>query len=485
MKIVNANMFQGTYLKDNQSVTTTQTQSQVSESQAGMTTQITDTRNLDQSLTSRTMGSVTSEDGTTNISQNHTIESSEQQQTQMDARIWGWRSADANAQGANALGDTAEVTHTQTTRLLEREQRMIFESVGAVQTSDGREIDFLMQLDFESNFSHETQSESFSGGSQWVDPLVISLTGQVPQVADGSFQFDLNSDGVLDSQTETMGNLSSGMAYIAFDKNGDGEINNGSELFGATSGQGFAELAQYDDDGNGWIDENDAIFSQLSVWQPNTESGLQSFSEAGVGAIYLQSEETPFELTKVSGEADARITQSSVALMESGMATSVFQLEWAQRPQTSFTVNGVNITLSEAAPQSFASANVQINDQQLSVGSGNSITENNAFMGFEVTQSTQYQGSFMEQYTARISHQSNVSSSSVASSSMRTLEIYGSHETQVSSAFSISIGDDLETREESKINSLRAVIDTLRDMRESNDKQQKFLDQFLRTEKFG
>ena len=474
MKIVNANMFQGTYLKDNQSVTTTQTQSQVDESQAGMTTQITDTRSLDQSLTSRTMGSVTNDDGTTNISQNHTIESSEQQQTQMDARIWGWRSA-----GSNAQGDTAEVTHTQTTRLLEREQRMIFESVGAVQTSDGREIDFLMQLDFESNFSHETQSESFSGGSQWVDPLVISLTGQVPQVADGSFQFDLNSDGVLDSQTETMGNLSSGMAYIAFDKNGDGEINNGSELFGATSGQGFAELAQYDDDGNGWIDENDAIFSKLSVWQPNTESSLSSFSEAGVGAIYLQSEETPFELTKISGDADARITQSSVALMESGMATSVFQLEWAQRPQTSIMINGVSISMADLQP--FTSANTLSNDQQLSAGSGNSVIANTAFMGFEVSQRTQYQGTFMEQYTARVNHQSNLSSSSVASSSMRTLEIYGSHETQVSSAFSINISDDMETREESKISSLRAVIDTLRDMRETNDKQQKFLDRFLRT----
>ena len=474
MKIINANMFQGTYLQDKQSVTTTQTQSQVSESQAGLTTQTTDTRSLDQTLTARTMGSVQSEDGTTNISQNHTIESSEQQQTQMNARIWAWRAQDASAQGS-----PEEVTHTQTTQLLEREQRMIFESVGAVQTSDGREIDFLMQLDFHNNFSHESQSESFSGASQWVDPLVISLTGQVPQVADGSFEFDLNSDGQLNAQTETMGNLSSGMAYIAFDKNGDGKINNGSELFGAQSGQGFAELAQYDDDGNGWIDENDAIFSQLSVWQPNTESNLRSFSEAGVGAIYLQSEETPFELTNISGEADARITQSSVALMESGVATSVFQLEWAQRPQTSFTLNGVSISMSDLQP--FTSANGLSNNQQLSVGSGSSVVANTAFMGFEVSQSTQYQGSFMEQYTARVSHHSNLGSSSVASSSMRTLEIYGSHDTQISSAFSINMGDNMETREESKINSLRAVIDTLRDMRETNDKQQKFLDRFLRT----
>ena len=480
MKITNANMFQGTYLLDNKSVTTTETQNQLDEQQASITSQRTDNRSLDQTLTARTLGSVVSQDGTTNISQNHTIQSSEQQQNQIDTRIWAWRTSDANAED-----NTAQVTHTQTTQVLEREQRMIFESVGEIQTSDGRDISFLMQLDFHNNFSHESQSDTFTGSNLWVDPLVISLTGQVPQVADGSFEFDLNSDGQLDAQTETMGNLSSGMAYIAFDKNGDGEINNGSELFGATSGQGFSELAQYDDDGNGWIDENDSIFSQLSVWQPNTDSPLSSFSEAGVGAIYLQSEETPFELTDISGEADARITQSSVALMESGVATSVFQLEWAQRPQDTLTINGVSIT----------SANVQLGAAQLgstiisalnlnsteSPIAASTAENNRAFSNFDISQSTQSQSSFMEQYSVSFSHHANAINAPSANSGLRTLEIYGSHDTQISSSFSINIGDNLENREESKINSLRAVIDTLKDMRETNDKQQKFLDRFLRT----
>ena len=50
------------------------------------------------------------------------------------------------------------------------------------------------------------------------------------------------------------------------DRNGDGKINDGSELFGTKSGDGFKDLASYDADGNGWIDENDAIFSQLKIW---------------------------------------------------------------------------------------------------------------------------------------------------------------------------------------------------------------------------
>jgi len=220
------------------------------------------------------------------------------------------------------------------------------------------------------------------------------------------------------------------------------------------------------------------------VWQPNTEAALSSFSEAGVGAIYLHSEETPFELTKISGDADARITQSSVALMESGVATSVFQLEWAQRPQDTLTINGVSITR----------ANTQLNPEQLgsAIISGlnlvgaenatNAAAENNrAFRSFEVSQSTQYQGSFMEQYSVSFNHHSKTDDSPIAFSGMRSLEIYGSHKTQVSSAFSINIGDDMKTREESKVDSLRAVIDTLREMRENNDKQQKFLDRFLKT----
>lgn len=47
---------------------------------------------------------------------------------------------------------------------------------------------------------------------------------------------------------------------------GDGEVNNGSELFGALSGDGYADLDAIDDDGNGWIDAADAATNQLYLW---------------------------------------------------------------------------------------------------------------------------------------------------------------------------------------------------------------------------
>ncbi|EAT11398.1 hypothetical protein HF888_15805 [Bermanella marisrubri] len=217
-------------------------------------------------------------------------------------------------------------------QVYEENQRLIFESVGEVTTADGRKIDFFLQLDFESNYEETRIQESLLNKQQWIDPLAISLNGQIPTVSDTSFEFDLNGDG----QNEQIKQLGAGIGYIAFDRNGDDIINDGTELFGARTGLGFAELAQFDSDGNGWIDENDEAYNQLKVWQPQTNE-LISFAEAEVGAIYLQAEQTNYQFTNIDGSADARMTQTSAALKENGQAVAVFQLEWAQQRQ--LTIN--------------------------------------------------------------------------------------------------------------------------------------------------
>lgn len=53
---------------------------------------------------------------------------------------------------------------------------------------------------------------------------------------------------------------------MALDVNYDGIINDGRELFGPRTGNGFLELAEFDIDGNNWIDENDPIFEKLRIW---------------------------------------------------------------------------------------------------------------------------------------------------------------------------------------------------------------------------
>ena len=70
------------------------------------------------------------------------------------------------------------------------------------------------------------------------------------------------------------------------------------ELFGAISGDGFADLAALDDDGNGWIDEGDAAFAELSLSGPE---GMRSLADAGVGAISVRSVASPFTITGGTG----------------------------------------------------------------------------------------------------------------------------------------------------------------------------------------
>lgn len=100
------------------------------------------------------------------------------------------------------------------------------------------------------------------------DPLMINLDANIGSVSDQKFFFDLDSDG----KEEQISFAGKGSGFLALDKNGDGKINDGSELFGTSSGDGFKDLAEYDEDKNGWIDENDSIFSKLKVWTKDEES---------------------------------------------------------------------------------------------------------------------------------------------------------------------------------------------------------------------
>ncbi|MGI6434133.1 MAG: hypothetical protein ACOX0F_02005 [Syntrophomonadaceae bacterium] len=77
-----------------------------------------------------------------------------------------------------------------------------------------------------------------------------------------------------------------------------------AELFGPSTGNGFAELALYDEDGNGWIDEGDSVYARLKIWSKDEEGNdrLISVSDAGVGAIMLGNIDTPFTITNSSNE---------------------------------------------------------------------------------------------------------------------------------------------------------------------------------------
>ena len=155
--------------------------------------------------------------------------------------------------------------------------------------------------------------------AKFIDPLVLNFAGPV-SLSDRRVEFDVNADG----QTESIAMFASNSAYLALDGNGDGVINDGRELFGALSGDGFADLAQYDEDGNGFIDAGDAVFSRLQLFTPGGLGGgsLRSLNSAGVEAIYTGSMDSPFRLTSASGETLGQVRSTGFHVGSYGANTA-------------------------------------------------------------------------------------------------------------------------------------------------------------------
>jgi hypothetical protein len=201
-------------------------------------------------------------------------------------------------------------------RYLEQE-KMSFAAVGVVRTADGREIEFSVALSMSREFVQESNLELRLGAAK-IDPLVINFDGLGVGLTQTHFAFDLDSDGT----SEQIASLRPGNGYLALDRNGDGQINNGSELFGPSSGRGFAELAVYDEDGNQFIDEGDSIYHQLRIWMTNDDDTTQlaALGDKNIGAIFLGHVSSPFQLKAADNQSLGEVANSSVYLTEDGRA---------------------------------------------------------------------------------------------------------------------------------------------------------------------
>lgn len=235
--------------------------------------------------------------------------------------------------GYNNGGNSVQIGSIQNEYYYQEQESTYFETKGKVVTADGREIEFNLGLEMSRSFSeYYYESVDFyaqTSSNSLIDPLVINLNSNIASVTDQKFMFDIDGDGILDSISQ----LNSGSGFLALDLNGDGIINDGSELFGTKSGDGFADLARYDSDGNGWIDENDEIFSKLLIWtkDENGNDKLYTLKEAGVGAICLQSVETDFSLKSLKDNAlNGQIRRTGAFLYENGNVGTIQHLDVAR-----------------------------------------------------------------------------------------------------------------------------------------------------------
>ena len=216
---------------------------------------------------------------------------------------------------------------TVTSAFYTEAEHTAFQSQGLVHTKDGRTLAFDVQVEMSRAFCEKYDSIAMEDYI-CVDPLVFNLDGNVNSISDRKFLFDLNADGTEEEISFT----NQGSGFLALDKNGDGKINDGSELFGTQSGDGFADLAVYDEDGNGWIDEADDVFKDLTIWTLNAEGEKVqiSLADADVGAIYLGNASTEFSMKNETDHATNGIVRSTgIFLKESGGAGTVQHIDLA------------------------------------------------------------------------------------------------------------------------------------------------------------
>lgn len=246
----------------------------------------------------------------------------------LDLRSPFYRNQDAtNAEGTNnenvetelpVIGTTGSGTIwqrvTATSGFYTEAESTTFATSGIVRTVDGRDINFNMEVSMSRAFTASINSLEVESYIK-TDPLMINLDTDIGSVSDQKFFFDLDTDG----KEEEISFAGKGSGFLALDRNGDGKINDGSELFGTKSGDGFKDLAAYDADGNGWIDENDAIFSQLKIWTKDEDGKdkLISLKDADVGAIYLGNADTQFSLKDDDHKLNGEIKKTGIYLHES------------------------------------------------------------------------------------------------------------------------------------------------------------------------
>jgi len=124
--------------------------------------------------------------------------------------------------------------------------------------------------------THLNVSANANDSPKLSDPLILDLDGNGIQTTrlENGIEFDINADGKIEKTSFVSGND----AFLSYDKNGNGIIDNGSELFGDQNGakNGYEELAKYDSNQDGLINSNDEVYQQLLLVSLDEHSQIKT-----------------------------------------------------------------------------------------------------------------------------------------------------------------------------------------------------------------
>ncbi len=144
-------------------------------------------------------------------------------------------------------------------------------------------VDF--DIDWAAWLSDADPAEAFPNAERQGSPIIIDLDGdgvETQSINEGIY-FDHDNNGLA----EQTGWVGTDDGLLVLDRNGDGEINNGNELFGNNTSMaagnkadnGYEALKELDNNGDGVIDKNDASYSELKVWQDKNSDGISQSDE--------------------------------------------------------------------------------------------------------------------------------------------------------------------------------------------------------------
>lgn len=203
---------------------------------------------------------------------------------------------------------------------------------GKIIGSDGIEKSLDLSISVSQSFMQNLQISSSNAtkipedvNKKVIDPLVIDYEGSGTELSDTKMRFDLDSDGTPDQ----ISTLKKGSGFLALDKNGDGKINDGSELFGTQSGDGFKDLSFYDSNNDGKIDKDDPIYDKLRIWTPdaNGEGQLVGLGEKGIGVIYLNAQESQEMMRGENGDLLGIKQKTADYLREDGSSGQIHHID--------------------------------------------------------------------------------------------------------------------------------------------------------------